>query len=246
MPAPKDLSGMKFGRLTAKNLLPHRKPPRKERVWACVCECGSAVHATTGSLTSGNTKSCGCLNLDSIRERNTRHSDYRSLTYNSWAGMVERCTNPNHKSFWKYGEKGVKVCERWRDYRLFMEDMGPRPSKEHSIDRIDYTGSYEPGNCRWATYLEQANNTPQNVNLTVLGETKSLAAWSRDFRCSICPQTIGKRLARGWDESAAVLAPAKMPYEHAQELASFISQECANDSSDRGGRSSLQQLSIAM
>ncbi len=91
-----------------------------------------------------------------------------------WASMKHRCLNPKSKEYKNYGGRGILICERWMTYANFAEDMGPRPSFQHSIDRIDNNGNYEPGNCRWATRKEQANNKRTTIRLTLEGETKTL------------------------------------------------------------------------
>lgn len=86
--------------------------------------------------------------------------------YRSWSMMKQRCNNPNYTHYSYYGGRGIKVCERWNDFRNFYEDMGARPSPQHSLDRIDNDGNYEPDNCRWATKLEQVLNRGINSNNT--------------------------------------------------------------------------------
>lgn len=117
----------------------------------------------------------------------------RPQEYNSWVQMRQRCNNPNDKKFRLYGGRGIKVCERWNDFANFLADMGPRPSPGHSIDRYpDNMGNYEPGNCRWATPMEQANNRPGNRLIAIDGETITIAEASR--RTGIHKSTIRSRL----------------------------------------------------
>lgn len=161
MPAPLNLSGHTFGRLTVVELIggPRRK-------WLCRCECGQEKIVATNELRRGDTSSCGCLRVASTRARgkaNMKHGSaadgVESPEYRSWVEMRRRCTNPNFIGWKYYGGRGISICDRWSSFAAFFEDMGPKPTARHSIDRFpDTDGNYEPGNCRWATAKEQANN----------------------------------------------------------------------------------------
>jgi hypothetical protein len=103
----------------------------------------------------------------------------KSKEYNIWVMIRQRVNNSNNYDYPHYGGIGIKICDRWKSFKNFIEDMGPAPTPKHSIDRIDNNGNYEPGNCRWATVTEQANNKHTNIVLTINGESHTLADWSR-------------------------------------------------------------------
>lgn len=131
--------------------------------WTCLCDCGSVRQANLTNLKSGRVSSCGCYSTDRLRERKTTHGHtrdrHRTREYEAWCGLRMRCSNPRDSHYHLYGGRGIKVCTRWADsFEAFLEDMGPVPDVEHSVDRIDPDGDYEPSNCRWATYTEQNRN----------------------------------------------------------------------------------------
>lgn len=166
MPAPRDLTGQIFGRLTALRVAGPSEKSRSTRSWWCQCECGAHVAVASQELLRGESKSCGCLKRErdqTFGHANAVHGHARDLQesseYRSWVEMRRRCTNPNSIGFKYYGGRGISVCSRWDEYANFLADMGPKPSPKHSIDRYpNKDGNYEPGNCRWATPTEQARN----------------------------------------------------------------------------------------
>jgi hypothetical protein len=155
-----DLTGHRFGRLIALR----RTYENKRSMWLCRCDCGESKLVPYASLAYGLTRSCGCLQRELISKRTFRHGEARSpgreetVEYKTWAAMLGRCRNPKHQAYKNYGGRGITVCDRWLTFENFLADMGRRPSKELSIDRINNDGNYEPGNCRWATRKEQIAN----------------------------------------------------------------------------------------
>jgi len=160
--------GQTFGRLTVTgpaDSLPNGKS--KLKAFLCECVCGIKKVIAASNLQTGRTRSCGCLVAETAKLNigaPIKHEQCWSPTYSSWAGMKDRCTNQNHKSYNNYGGRGITVCERWMDFRNFLEDMGERP-EGMSIDRIDVNGDYEPGNCRWATAEQQSLNKRNSTSL---------------------------------------------------------------------------------
>lgn len=127
---------------------------KKSNAWNSqfMCECGKVFTAREGNVNSGRTRSCGCA-------KKHAHGLWRTPTYVSWQNMIARCYRPNVNRYERYGQRGIKVCARWKDsFIKFVSDMGLRPSTDYSIDRINNDGNYEPSNCRWATRLQQAAN----------------------------------------------------------------------------------------
>lgn len=161
----KDATGLSFGRLTVigeAEKYVSLQGVRLRRVMA-VCDCGNEITTNLGSLKSGITASCGCFALEVLADRSIVHGDAprkkQTKEYKAWANMIARCENPNVDRYPIYGGRGIKVCARWRmSFENFLSDMGRKPSLDHSIDRIEVNGNYEPGNCRWATPDVQANN----------------------------------------------------------------------------------------
>lgn len=155
-----DLTGQRFSRMTVLR----RAPNRGHHVyWVCCCDCGNLREVAGEHLKSGRTASCGCLKIERTIAANTRHGHARattvgqSPTYRSWGDMIKRTTNPRTRRWSDYGGRGITVCDRWRSFVNFLTDMGERPSGL-TLDRIDNDGNYEPGNCRWATPTQQAQN----------------------------------------------------------------------------------------
>lgn len=152
----KDLTGHRFCRLVVLECA--GKDRFSNLIWKCQCDCGNICEVAGHSLNSGRTKSCGCLKKERVCKRNKSHGMSKSPEYDIWKAMLQRCENPNCKSFSDYGGRGIKVCQSWHKFENFYRDMGKRP-EGLSIDRINNDGNYEMGNCRWATKEEQSNNS---------------------------------------------------------------------------------------
>jgi len=205
MTKPTDITHQRFGRLVAVEYLGLSR-------WRCLCACGGERIVTGNVLRSGKSKSCGCLRIEMGKARGAasrRHGEgsngKETPEYAAWGQMKNRCLNPKNDSYRYYGARGIKVCDRWMVYENFLADMGRRPSVLHSIDRIDVHGNYEPGNCRWATSIEQNRNTTFNRRIAARGETKTLAEWLEIV--GLRRETFYQRLRRGMSEEEALFTP---------------------------------------
>lgn len=185
--------GRDFGRLTVLSLVVGVRPTR----WLCRCACGEQTTVRGGNLVTGKVKSCGCL----VGEF---HGNRSSPLYSMWARMHQRCANQKMAQWPDYGGRGIRVCARWRSFTAFVADMGARPPGG-TIDRIDNDGNYEPGNCRWATRVEQGRNKRTN-HMVQTGDRRVPLAEAAELT-GIAASTIRTRLRRGWPEHQAVSVP---------------------------------------
>lgn len=196
-----DITGIRFGRLTAVREVDRDK--WNKRQWEFVCDCGTVVVHDASRVKGGNTSSCGCLHKEMMRAKLTTHGMKRHGLYSTWQNMKERCRNPRNKHYYRYGGRGIGVCDRWeKSFPNFVEDMGERPSSQHSLDRIDNDGNYEPGNCRWATGIQQCRNTRRNRILTFNGKTMTLPEWAE--ATGIPYVRLASRIQKGWSAERAL------------------------------------------
>lgn len=196
--------GQKYGRLT---VVDDGSPAAYGgRDYTCLCECGKTVLVRMGNLRTGKTKSCGCLHVDTSRALKLQHGASGTGTYNTWKSMIARCLHEAHDAYPLYGGAGITVCDKWLEYEGFLEDMGQRPSGL-TLDRIDGSLGYFPGNCRWATKKEQANNRSNNRVLSANGESKTVSEWAESI--GVPTGVLLMRLDRGIPIEAAIVMPYK-------------------------------------
>lgn len=197
-----EMTGKEFGRLTVvcRDGLLNGKP-----AWKCRCACGGEATIQGKSLRSGLTLSCGCLQKESVIKRNLIHGLTDHPLSEIWNGMVKRCTNPKCKAWKYYGGRGISVCEHWRTFINFYNDMVPSWSPGLEIDRENVNGNYEPSNCRWVTRKVQANNKRSNKTITFNGETLTYSEW--DDKLGRHPNTTGERVRRGMTPEMAITEP---------------------------------------
>lgn len=168
----RDLAGQKFGRLLA--LESTNKRVRGCIVWKFKCDCGGEIDLPSHSVTTGNTKSCGCLQPETVTNQNLKHGMSGTPTYIAWNNMRRRCEDPTSEFFHRYGGRGISICDRWHTFENFLADMGVRPEGRYSIERVDNNGNYEPSNCVWASDLHQSLNKSNTIFVDYFGEAVPL------------------------------------------------------------------------
>lgn len=200
--------GEKFGRLA---VIAEAEKRGGRRHMVCECDCGNRKTIDVRSLARGLTKSCGCLQKERAAASSAgraKHGQSSNETpeYRCWGAIIQRCHNPKHKQFKDYGGRGIAICDAWRgDFSAFFAHVGARPSAKHSLDRKDNSKGYEPGNVRWATQVEQTNNTRQNRIVEIDGIRCTLAEAIRlkGQRSNV----VRQRIAIGWSVERALNQP---------------------------------------
>lgn len=188
----KDITGKKFGRLTALYRI-HNLKSKGRTKWLCICECCNFTEVNITNLINGNTKSCGCLN----KEGNPTHHSCYTRIYHTYNSMKQRCYDINHKSYLNYGGRGVAVCSEWKNnFQAFYDwSMNNGYDDTLTIDRIDNNKGYEPSNCRWVDRKQQARNRRSNKTYTINGVTKCLKDWCSYYNVNY--KTAWGKIKRG-------------------------------------------------
>lgn len=203
----KRLIGKRFGRLVV--LEATDKRISGDIVWKCKCDCGNITYVSTGNLEAKEhfTASCGCMRI----ENSTKHNLSKEKLYKKLVAIKGRCKNQKDKNYYRYGGRGITLCEEWdgehgfENFYKWAIEHGYRD--ELTIDRIDNNKGYFPENCRWVTQQVQMNNQSGNRFVTIDGETHSLTEWSRIKGINI--GTVRDRLKRGWSEYDALMKPVR-------------------------------------
>ena len=189
MPKALDLTGQKFGLLTVLQMNPERTTSGKIK-WDIICDCGNRRSMNGSHLTSGWVKSCGCTRAENVKKACATHGLSGTREHKIWVGMKQRCFNEKNPDYRHYGGRGITVCEQWRDsFENFYADLGPAPSEEHTLERREVNGNYEPNNCFWATREEQANNTRRNTFVEYKGKLYTVAELAR------LPEVVEKEIS---------------------------------------------------
>ena len=179
-----DLTGKKFGLLTVVGMV---DSDTRKTYWVCQCDCGNMKTVRSDSLQSGAIKSCGCLKKAQDKVNLTKHHRHKmsgTRIYQEWQGMKGRCYNSHDPRYDRWGGRGIKVCDEWKEsFEAFYSwALSSGYSDELTIDRIDNDGDYTPENCRWATQKEQSRNRSTNINITIGNSTRTLTEWCEIFQ----------------------------------------------------------------
>jgi len=193
MPKALDIAGQRHGRLVV--LCRAEVPNARNVMWKCRCDCGGTIIAAAANI-GKSTSSCGCLASETatktLQTNRLARRDLHGLSHRSehqiWCEIKQRCNNPKNHKYPRYGGRGIKMCDRWQESFLnFLADVGDRPSKKHSLDRINNDGNYEPSNVRWATAKAQGRNTSRNRWIEVDGVRLCYIDW-----CEVLNVPVGR------------------------------------------------------
>lgn len=206
----KDLTGMRFHRL---RVISRAKTHAKNALWHCVCDCGVNTQSFGFALRNGEAKSCGCYSTDILRKNAFKHGLTKGPEWTSWSDMKSRCLNKKNIRYASYGGRGIKICKRWvHSFESFLKDMGPKPSREYTLERVNNDGNYEPKNCRWATRQEQNRNTQRNLWVVYRGKRMAMVEAIEAAGNVVGWHLAFRRVERGWPLDKAVeLPPSSVP-----------------------------------
>lgn len=203
-----DRSGTRYGRLVVTKYL--GKVGYGAAIYECKCDCGNIINVQYSSLSSGVTTSCGCAHADIMREKLTKHGYRHTRIYNTWLNMIQRCYNPKNTQYFRYGGRGIKVCDEWRDSDKGSENfinwaIENGYTDKLTIDRIDSDGNYCPENCRWVNYKVQGNNTSRNTYLHLGRFVFSEQIWAEILGYN--SETLYRRRNNGWSDEEVLCTP---------------------------------------
>lgn len=200
----KDATGKKFGKLTAIERVGNNKDGCS--LWRCKCDCGKESIVMYSSLSTGNTKSCGCVTL----EKATTHGKSRSKIYASWQAMKTRCDNPKAVNYLNYGGKGITYTPEWYIFENFYNDMGKDFIDGYTLERTNNLGNYTKDNCIWASYITQNNN--RKCNIHIMYNDKRFTPKEASVEFSIPLSTIYNRRRRGWEDKRIIEEPVHIEF----------------------------------
>ena len=198
-----NLVGKKFGKLQVIELFSRDKKAK----WLCECECGNKKIVSQNNLLSNNTRSCGCLFKEVHKIGNPKHNLYHHRIYKIWKSMKYRCYLKTHQHYERYGGRGIKVCDEWKNNveNFYNWSMQNGYKEDLTIDRIDNNGNYEPSNCRWVDRITQQNNTKKNKYYDYNGEKLTLSQICRKYNINY--STLYHRLEKNNDIKKAIETP---------------------------------------